>query len=517
VATVPPLSEPLIVSPRYSGFVWPIAAVVVAAAFLAAYYTTFLKLSDYWATNETYSFGFLVPVITAYLLWLRRDRLRQLTPSPSIIPGGIVLAAGLATLIVGRLSSINLLEELSIPVSLFGLVLLVFGWRLTQSMTFPLLYLLAMIPFWEFLTGRLHLPFQLYSAIMGVEALRLFGIPVLRDGVLIELPNITLEVAQLCSGVNNLVAVLCLGVPLAHFYVKGWLKRAFILSMAVLIALLSNGLRVATVCFFAYYGIRGANGDVHGPYALFRTLLISGIGFIALFWLVARFADRPKATTQSTPAVSQTSVPWVLHGTAWALAVTLLVGAVGYERLHAVARVPLSSHLVGFPNEMAGWQFDRVGTLFPPLTDNANFDQWTSRVYVTPAQEELELLLGYFERQEPGRELGGFELARVVPSEATAVTSRLGNIRVKDGIARVKGRPYHFTYWYLVDGRVATEGYEAKLWTTFNSITSGHSNGGMIVVGRALRENESIETSRSKIDGFVEAVIRASSTYFPRS
>jgi hypothetical protein len=81
----------------------------------------------------------------------------------------------------------------------------------------------------------------------------------------------------------------------------------------------------------------------------------------------------------------------------------------------------------------------------------------------------------------------------------------------------VNGKTYHLTYWYLVDGRVATEGYEAKLWTTFNSIIAGRSNGGLIVVGRELGENESIEMSRAKIDGFVDAVMNAAATYFPKS
>jgi EpsI family protein len=500
---------------RVSAIAWPLGALAVSAAFLAAYYPTLQKLTDYWASSEMYSFGFLVPLISGYLLWLRRDRLRELPRSPSLVLGGLVLGAGVLTLIVGRLSSINLLEELSLPVSIVGVVLLVFGRRLTESMTFPLLYLLTMIPFWEFLTGRLHLPFQLYSAVIGVGALRTFGIPVIREGVLIELPNITLEVAQVCSGVNNLVAVLCLGVPLTHFYVKGWWRRGFILFTAVLIALLSNGVRVAVVSFFAYYDIRGADGDIHGPFALLRTLLISGIGFVALFWLVSKFADGPEAPVDRARApVAADATHWTVHCASWVLAVVFLIGAVGFERLHAVSPVPLSAHLVGFPNEIAGWRFKRVGTVFPPLIRDVNFDQWTSRIYATPGGFEAELLMGYFEHQEQGKELGGSELSRVIPSGAATLTR--GNARVKDGLIDVRGRTYHLTYWYLVGGRVLTEGYEAKLWTMLNSIMAGRNNGGLLVVGRELVDNESIDASRSKIEGFVGEVMRASTMYFPR-
>ena len=503
-------------SPRAAAIVWPLGAVAIAAAFLAAYYPTLQKLGDYWAANETYSYGFLVPAISGYLIWLRWDHLRGLPRSASILAGGGVLAFGLLMMIAGRVSSTNLMEELSLPVSIFGVVLLVFGRRITQSLTFPLLYLLTMVPFWDFLTGRVHLPFQLYSAVMGVWALRLFGIPVFREGVLIELPDITLEVAQVCSGVNNLVAVLCIGVPLTHFYVMGWLKRGVILSSAVLIALLSNGVRVAMVGLFAYYGIRGPNGDIHGPFALLRTLAISGVGFVVLFWLVARFADRPEAGVTGSPLVPARFTHWAVRGAAWILAVAMLVGAVGFERLRAVTPVRLNAHLVGFPNEIAGWRFARVGALLPSLTSEANFDQSTSRVYTAPDGGEVELLLGYFERQEQGKELVGFGLSRVIPSRATGATSRLGDARVKDGLTEVEGKTYHLTYWYLVDGRVATEGYEAKAWTTFNSITAGRSNGGLVVVGRALAKGESIETSRAKVRGFAGEVMRASNVYFPQ-
>ena len=503
-------------SSRPVGNLWPLGAMTLMAAFVFVYYTTLQKLSGYWASNETYSFGFLVPVISAYLIWLRRDRLRHVRWSPSFVAGGLTLGAGLTMLTLGRVSSINMLEEVSLPISLYGLVLLTTGWQLTRRMTFPLLYLLAMIPFWEFLTGRLHLPFQLYSAAMGVEALRLFGIPVLRDGVFIELPTITLEVAQLCSGVNNLVAVLCLGVPLTHFYVRGWLRRGFILAVAVLIALLSNGVRVATVCFFAYYGIRGANGDIHGPYALLRTLLISGVGFVALFWLVGKFADTPHpfVETAKRQAVAD-SGHWFRQSVAWLLAIALLTGTVFYERVHAVTPVPLRAHLVAFPNEIADWRFERVGSLFPSFASEANFDQWTSRVYTDANRAEIELLLGYYERQQQGKELGGFELARMIPV-LSATTSRLDNARVKDGLTTIKGRTYHLTYWYLVDGRTITEGYQAKLWTTFNAFATGRSNGGVLVVSRALERGETVETSRARVLSFVRAVMRASNNYFPQ-
>ena len=135
LATLPSLPERTMTSSRPVGMLWPLGAVTLTAAFLLVYYPTLEKLSGYWATNETYSFGFLVPVISAYLIWLRRERLQRVRWSPSFLAGGLILGAGLATLILGRLSSINMLEEVSLPVSIYGLVLLIFGAQLTASLS----------------------------------------------------------------------------------------------------------------------------------------------------------------------------------------------------------------------------------------------------------------------------------------------------------------------------------------------------------------------------------------------
>jgi EpsI family protein len=496
---------------------WPVgAAVVLSAAFLLTYVATLSKLAAYWASNETYSYGFLVPAISGYLVWLRRDTLRDLPRSPSFVAGSIVLGLGLALLIVGRMSSTNLAEEFSLPVSVYGVVLLVLGHPITKALTFPLIYLLTMIPFWEFLTGRLHLPFQLYSAAMGVGALRLFGLPVLRQDVIIELPNITLEVAELCSGVNNLVAVLCIGVPLTHFYVRSWLKRGFILSMAIVIALLSNGVRVATVCFFAYYGIRGANGDIHGPFSLMRSLAISGVGFMVLFWLIARFADQRPAPSPPEPVTPPPTVPSTARGLALVMATVLLVAANGFERLHAITAVPLKAHLAGFPNAIDEWRYARPGSVLSVMAGDANFDQSMSRLYTGSDGVEIELLIGYFERQAQGRELIGFGLSQWLPTSSAETTMPGSGTRVRDGLTTVHGTTYHITYWYVIDGRVTTRGYEAKLWMAWTSILAGRTNAGLVVVGKPLSPGESIEASRAKTRQFVEGVMSASSRHFPQ-
>ena len=260
---------------------------IVATLLGIAYLPTCIKLTQYWATNDMYSYGFAIAPISALMVWAKRGELDDVDWAPNYWFGGALCASGLLMLLAGRAASINLLEEMSLVVTIAGLALLLLGTQAFRILWFPLAYLVAMIPFWEFLTNGLQPYFQLYSATVGVTVLRSFGVPVLREGFLIQLPNATLEVAEACSGINYLISVYCVGIPLTALFVRSWPRRILIMVMTAIIALGSNGLRVAVVSAFAYLGVRGPNGDIHGPFALFRSLLISGIGFArsAWFWL----------------------------------------------------------------------------------------------------------------------------------------------------------------------------------------------------------------------------------------
>jgi EpsI family protein len=500
---------------RYQGL--GIAA-VLGAAVLLLYYPTIGKLAAYWSSNDMYSYGFLVPFISLYLVWLRRDVLLRTPRVPSFAFGLPLLAAGLLLLVLGHLSSTNLIEELSLPVTVCAVVLLVLGTRMTRALVFPLAYLGTMVPFWDFLTNRLHEPFQLYSATLGVGALRLFGIPVYRDGIFIHLPKMTLEVADLCSGVNHLVAVLCIGVPITQLFVRRWPTRVFIVSSAVVIALLSNGLRVAMVSLFAYYDMRGPDGDVHGPFSLFRSLLISGIGFVVLFWLISRFADTTPGADTMMPALgaaARTTNAPMATPIAIVAAIAMVAGAAAFQRLHVVAPVPPVANLVLFPSAIGEWRVraERPGTA---ALGNAGFDHAVSRSYTSPDGSDVELLVGYFERQEQGRELVGYRTSQLIGADGPVSTWTLPDgATVSDFTTTAKGVPYHVTYWYALQGTTGSRAYEAKWRTAWSSLVAGRTDGGVVVLRTRQRQGESVEATRARVRDFVHAVMVASRIYLP--
>lgn len=513
------MAEPAIVLTRRGTNLRVLGWACVLALFAYTYYPVAVTLVDVWsASTQTYSYGFLIPVVSAALIWMRRDELRRIPVVPSLGWGAAVTSIGLVVLFAGRLSTLSVLQEFSLLVTICGLTLLMFGRRMLRALAFPIGYLIAMIPVWDVLTMRVHPYFQDFSARIGTSTLQAFGVPVFRHGFFIELPNITLEVAQECSGVNNLIAVLGVGVPMAYLFLRKWWKRVVILTAAVLIAIISNGARVAMVSLFAYYGIRGADGDIHGPFSLLRSLMVSTVGFVALFWLISRFGDdgAPIHARALRPAAPARRPGPARRLTAVAVAVVMLAAANGLIAWYKVARVPLRVDLATFPSSLALWE-SRQGTSSNALA-SLGFDHRLSRAYVASDGQELNLFIGYYESQGPGRELADYRMRERLLGR-TGVPSKIvaGDAKVTDLITSQGGQRHHVTYWYVLQGRIVSADYEAKLHTAWNSLAHRRSDGAVVAVSTPLRGGDSLEIARARVRDFLDALIAAERLYLPAS
>ena len=456
------------------------------------------------------------------MAWERRGELLDIRVRPSIVLGGLVTTGGLVVLVIGHLSNTNLIEEFSVVITVAGLTLLLMGPSVLRRYWFPVAYLLAMVPFWDVLTSRLHPYFQIYSAGVGVGLLKAVGIPVLRDGVFILLPNVTLEVAQACSGINYLIAVLFIGVPATLLFVSHWAKRLFILVVAVGIAIGSNGMRVAIVSLYAYYGQQGPTGDMHGPFALFRSLAISGIGFVVLFALISHFADRETRLRNRRPTEvprgSEERPPTKLQVWPILLATGLLISCAAFQQWHQPVGVTLSRELATFPTTMGKWRFQGA-TPISPESGLAIFDEKLSREYLSPDGIRINLQFGYLREQTSARKLAGYDMLSILNRrDQPAETVQYGSaITVKDFVVSENGERYHVTYWYILGGRTVSEDYEARLVTGARSLLNRVSNGCVVVLRKELRPHETVTDSRSSVGNFAGEFMQAITRYLPRN
>ena len=490
---------------------------LLVASFLFCYVGVLTGLAKHWWSDNMYSYGFLIPFISLYLVWIRRERLLPVRPEPSLLGGSVLFAAGLLMFVAGQIGGITSVQELSLIVTLLGSVLLILGARAFKVLWFPVAYLIFMIPVWEIVTDPLHLPFQLFSATLGVRLMQSVGIPVYQQGIYIELPNITLEVARACSGVNYLIAVIAIGIPQAYLFLKGWTRRVLLVGFAVAVAVLSNGLRVALIGFLSYHGL---GGDIHGPYHVLQGLFVSVVGYAALFgglWVLTR--------TSSADPLNKSREPYTVSGSiarngkvqwiGWSLTLLfLLLGS--YALFHQPRAIPLRAEIVNFPMEIGEWQGKERGSDFP-IYKKLGVDRELSRTYSSASGDKLNLYVGYFAGQTQGKEMISYQTSDLhrEASKRKLDLSSYGPVEINQVVQQEGKYKRELLFWYDLNGRIVADKYEAKAWMVWDGLTRGRTNGAVVILSSDWAIDGVLSGDPEARDAFVREVLRNLKRYLP--
>jgi exosortase len=221
------------------------------------------KLIRDWATDDNYSHGFLVPPLAAYFVWQRRRQLAAALRQPAWWGLGVIGVAVLM-LIAGTLGAELFVSRASILMLIAGTVLYVLGPNHLRIAAFPIAFLALMIPLPAIIFNQIAFPLQLFASRVGEVALGAAGVPVLREGNVITLPTVTLEVAEACSGIRSLVSLLTLAIVIGQFSEpRRWIRVA-LAATAVPVAIAANAARVAGTGIAAHYvGASAAEGFLH--------------------------------------------------------------------------------------------------------------------------------------------------------------------------------------------------------------------------------------------------------------
>jgi exosortase len=224
----------------------PLAA---AAALLLAltgftYAHVLAKLVTDWWRIPDFSHGFLVPVFAAWLIWERRATLRALVPRPDTAAGLALCALGLMLLLVGAYGSELFLSRVSLVLLILGFTLTFGGRPFLSQLRFPILILLLAIPLPELIFNKITFPLQLLASRMASDLLPWFGVPVLREGNVIRLPLMDLEVAEACSGIRSLLSLFTMAVFYGYFLEKSPTRRVLLALAAIPIAIAANAVRI---------------------------------------------------------------------------------------------------------------------------------------------------------------------------------------------------------------------------------------------------------------------------------
>lgn len=255
------------------------ALVLVLAVGIFALYAKILRaLVVQWWDDPNYSHGFLVPLFALYLIWRRRGVLHGLPRSGSLA-GVAVILAGLGTLLVGDLGADNFLMRSSLIIVFAGLILFHLGSHVLRSILFPLGFLFFMVPLPGIVFYAITFPLQHLAAQQAAWTLDALGVPVLLDGNVIHLAQLTLGVTEACSGIRSLISLFAGAVAWAYLFLPvGWPMMLFVAS-TLPITIIANAARVVmTGLIGESFGVEYASGFFHE----FAGLIIYAFAFACL-------------------------------------------------------------------------------------------------------------------------------------------------------------------------------------------------------------------------------------------
>ncbi|MDD5763411.1 MAG: exosortase/archaeosortase family protein [bacterium] len=239
-------------------------------------------VGDWW-NDPNFSHGFLVPVFSAYLIWERRESLELFPERDTSTVGVFFVIAAMAMIVVGKAGGEYFTMRSSLVVLILGLFRIVLGRGGFRKCLFPLAFLLFMVPIPYILYDAIAFPLKMIASWFGENSLNLIGVPVFRDGNIIHLPNIQLEVADACSGIRSLMSLMALAAAASYFLELGLFSGGVLLASAVPISVATNSFRIFLTGILSYrFGQKAAEGFFHefSGWVIFiaGALLVGGLG-----------------------------------------------------------------------------------------------------------------------------------------------------------------------------------------------------------------------------------------------
>jgi len=431
------------------------ALVLLSAAILAIFGRDAADLVGIWWHSSTFTHCLLMVPMIGWLVSQRAALLRPLMPVfwwPAL---AWMAGAGLVWL-VGEAAGVGLFRQLGLVLMLQGAVATTLGEKLVRALLFPLAYTLLLVPFGEELVPLL----QTLTAHIGMALLHLSGIPAEMEGVFITTPAGFFEVAEACSGVNFLIAMLAYAVFAAHLCFRSWTRRIVFVVLALTTTILANALRAyGTMVAAEIWGIEAAGGIDHIFYGwIFFGLVILIVMLVALRWF-----DRP-ANDAAVDVSGLGGLPRFIGP-----AKAVLPAALAIPLLFAAWAWLVGGRSVPLPQTMTveappGWVEARAeGMAWAPRFDGA--DQQLLRHFVDDKGQGVTVAIGGYERQAEGREVVAFGQGAVDPDSKWAWSASLPAVEGAKTERLLHPGPVlrDAATWYVVGGAVTGDPRQAKL------------------------------------------------------
>lgn len=488
-------------------------SLLILLALAVAYFNTSAGLFHIWTTNEDYSYAFLIPIISAYLIWERRQEIRRAPVSPNWF-GGILFFLLIMVSAYGILGSSPSAVRPAIPLIILAIVLFCFGKDILKIMVLPLSLLIFMIPLPTMYGALVGVHLKRISTLLGELILRMTGITVFVEGNVIDLGVTQLQVVDACSGLRYILPLLCLGVIFAYFFEKVRWRQIVLVVSTIPIAIITNGIRIgATGILAERYGSDVAQGFFHG----FSGWLIFMFAFALLFLLHFIMRAMLGKGGQSEKSRSDTQ-PLSTHkkdrpNTLPVAIVTLFLVAMALisYRVKAFPPINLKTGLSAFPLSIASWQ-GRPEPIDPEMIKASGAEDAFNSVYQNSENEIVSLYIGY--RSSPfGESENFFHSPNVcLPSSGwkTLDTRKrripgvphFGNITVQEMLIRKQGSRRLVYFWFQTKNRASHNVNINRFHLSLHAIMQDNTYDLFIRLITPIKADETIADAGTRMDNF---------------
>ncbi len=470
---------------------WIIFALIASIALTLALYASILRewIVDL-ETDPSYSFALLLPFVAIYLGYHNLHRQERFTVKPLIRPdiaGIFVVLGACALLLAADLTTIVFLSRLSFLIMIAGLTVVALGRSTMRSLAFPYGILFFCLPLPALVYLPLTFQLQLLSSVLATHLLHLGGVSVLREGNVLVLKNVSLEVVEACAGLHSLFALSALACIVSFLFVRSPVRSVLLVLSAIPIAIGLNAARISAAAIAAnLWGPRAAEGFTHASigvvtFAIGTLIILFVSGRLAVS---ARTSEPIKAvnpiqnSSRSAPGISVLAV----------IAVLLVVSAMHRQGLRTVRPEPLRESLASFPRDIDNWH-GRDLSLTESQFESLGTRDVLMRQYSDGSQDEPVLLhVAFYPRQLQGSTM--HSPLHCIPGSGWTVERRtlaplyFGEsdppLEVNEVVFGRESDRILVLYWYLEQGAPQTSELKGAFQTMWDSATAGRSYGCLI-------------------------------------
>ena len=505
-----------------------LAAISMLTGF--AFLDVIMNLAQRYNSQEEYGYGYLIPIITIFLVWQRKTKLAE-TEFKAAASGLLLIILGGVLFFLGMVATTYTLSQYGFVVTIFGIVYSLLGRAAFKIVMIPLVLLFFMVPLPPFIYNTLSTKLQLISSQFGVELIRWFGISVYLEGNVIDLGTYKLQVVEACSGLRYLFPLATLSFLAAYFYREKFWKRAVVFLSSIPITVLMNSFRIGMIGILVEYGGQEqAEGFLH--YFEGWVVFMACIAILVLeMALLSRIGSNKQSLAQAfsieLPEPVPADVPRQtrkIRPLSWA--VPVLLAGIAASSLYVQDRenvIPERRVFAEFPLTIGDWK-GTTGTLEENILESLKAEDYIISDYVNEKGGMVNFYVAYYADQGAGS--AAHSPRSCIPGGGWLIKDL--TVKTLDGV-EFEGRPLKVNrllikkgdytqvvyYWFQQRGRDITNEWLVKWFLFWDAMTRNRTDGALVRLTAFVNPGEDQAAADARLVEFARVVNPYLSEYIP--